>query len=213
MRRNPPNTRLLHAVRLMLSDPWQVVGSAALIVSVLAVAMLFAHARTLNAHSGKHAHDPNLVSIASPNGTTNAPDPVASPTPSPAPSASAAPRTQPLTGAQAAPPSARATARPRPTATPAATNPAPVDSPPKAVLIVTVSGTSISADASGSSDTDSTGIASYLFQFGDGTTAGPGAASVVTHAYPGASSYTVTVFVTDSAGLVSSATKTVTVGP
>jgi parallel beta-helix repeat protein len=92
-----------------------------------------------------------------------------------------------------------------------------VDTPPSAALTVTPpSGTApleITADASGSSDTDSTPIESYTFDFGDHTGAGPGPAASATHTYEQAGTYTVKVTVTDTAGLSSSATTQLTVDP
>jgi PKD repeat protein len=69
----------------------------------------------------------------------------------------------------------------------------------------------VSADASGSSDTDATPISSYRFNFGDGAVVGPQAGSSATHTYTAAGTYTVTVTVTDTAGLSGTATRQVTV--
>jgi parallel beta-helix repeat protein len=99
-------------------------------------------------------------------------------------------------------------------ATVTATSPPP-DSPPAAALSLTPSsGTinlAVTADGSASTDGDLTPIASYAFDFGDGTAVGPqpGAAAVHTYTTPG--TYTVTLTVTDTAGLVASATAQVTV--
>jgi parallel beta-helix repeat protein len=86
---------------------------------------------------------------------------------------------------------------------------APVDSPPAATLSVTpTSGApplAVTADASGSTDTDSTPIASYAFDFGDGTNTGQQAAATANHTYTSAGTYTVVVTVTDTAGLTSTA--------
>ena len=60
--------------------------------------------------------------------------------------------------------------------------------------------TTVTADASGSSDADATGIASYTFDFGDGTTVGPQPASTATHAYRSLGTFHTTVTVTDGAG-------------
>ena len=91
------------------------------------------------------------------------------------------------------------------------------DLPPAAVLSVSpLSGMAplaVSANASGSTDGDLTPIASYRFNFGDGTTVGPQAGATATHTYTTAGSYTVTVTVTDTAGLSSQATTTVNVSP
>jgi parallel beta-helix repeat protein len=91
----------------------------------------------------------------------------------------------------------------------------PQATPPTAVLAVSpTSGPAplaVTADASGSTDT--TGIQSYSFDFGDGTAkVGPQAGATATHTYQAAGTFTVTVTVTDTAGLTSTATKTVSVG-
>ena len=69
----------------------------------------------------------------------------------------------------------------------------------------------MSADASTSTDPDPRPIASYRFDFGDGTpavtTTAPNA--VAQHAYAAAGSYTVSVLVTDTGGLTSTATAAV----
>jgi parallel beta-helix repeat protein len=90
------------------------------------------------------------------------------------------------------------------------------DVPPTAVLSVTPSsGTAplaVTADASGSSDTDATPIASYRFDFGDGSAAvGPQAGATASHTYSQGGTFTVTVTVKDTAGLSSTATSQVTV--
>jgi len=94
----------------------------------------------------------------------------------------------------------------------------PVDLPPTASLNVTpTSGTypvDAIADASGSTDGDVTPIATYRFDFGDGTVVGPQAGATATHTYVASASYSVTVTVTDTGGQSSSVTKVVTVsGP
>jgi parallel beta-helix repeat protein len=92
--------------------------------------------------------------------------------------------------------------------------PAP-DAPPNAALSVAPSsGTAplqATADASGSTDTDATPIASYVFDFGDGSPAvGPQADPTATYTFTATGTYTVTVTVTDTGGLSSSATQQVT---
>ncbi|MGH7741402.1 MAG: PKD domain-containing protein [Candidatus Eiseniibacteriota bacterium] len=86
---------------------------------------------------------------------------------------------------------------------------APPDFPPVASLALSVLAApplTISADASLSSDTDLTPIASYTFDFGDGTpavvTTVPTAVAEHTYAEPG--HYTVSLTVTDSGGHASS---------
>jgi parallel beta-helix repeat protein len=79
------------------------------------------------------------------------------------------------------------------------------DNPPAARLTVQISRLSVAANASGSTDGDATPITSYTFDFGDGSPpVGPQASPTASHTYAAASSYTVTVTVTDTAGLASS---------
>jgi parallel beta-helix repeat protein len=90
------------------------------------------------------------------------------------------------------------------------------DAPPTARLSVTPSSApvnaQVTADASASTDPDATPIASYDFDFGDGTPAtGPQTQGAASHAYNTPGTYTVTVTVTDTAGLTDRATDTVTV--
>ncbi len=93
------------------------------------------------------------------------------------------------------------------------------DAPPAAALTVSpASGPvplAVTADASGSTDTDATPIATYTFDFGDGATVGPQAGPTATHTYNAAGTFVVTVTVRDTAGLASSAGAqvTVTAGP
>lgn len=78
---------------------------------------------------------------------------------------------------------------------------------PKAAFAATPTGLDVALDASGSSDSDGT-IASYAWDFGDGTPAGQGATA--THTYAAAGDYTVKLTVTDNAGATATTTKTVT---
>lgn len=91
-----------------------------------------------------------------------------------------------------------------------------VDASPTASLAVSPSsGTSplvVTANASGSSDTDGTPIAGYRFDFGDGGTAGPQGAATASHTYTAPGTYNLTVSVTDTAGLTTSTAKQVSVG-
>jgi parallel beta-helix repeat protein len=86
--------------------------------------------------------------------------------------------------------------------------------PPAAALTVTpASGLApllITANAGGSTDPQGQSL-TYAFDFGDGATAGPQAASTATHTYTTAGTYTVKVTVTDTSGLSATSTKVVTV--
>jgi PKD repeat protein len=90
------------------------------------------------------------------------------------------------------------------------------DSPPSAALTVSpASGEAplaMTADASRSSDDDGSPIATYTFDFGDGSApTGPQPAPRASHTYPRAGSYTAKVTVKDTAGLSTTATQPVTV--
>jgi parallel beta-helix repeat protein len=91
----------------------------------------------------------------------------------------------------------------------------PVDYPPNAALVVSPTAGEVppaflvTADASGSSDPDQTGLASFTVDFGDGTVVGPQSSPRVDHAYSSAGTFTVTASVRDQAGQVSTASRTV----
>jgi parallel beta-helix repeat protein len=89
------------------------------------------------------------------------------------------------------------------------------DLPPVARLTVTpTSGRRplpVLANASASTDTDGTPIATYRFDFGDGSIVGPQAGPTASHTYTTAKTFKVTVTVTDTAGLSSTATQMVQV--
>jgi parallel beta-helix repeat protein len=88
-----------------------------------------------------------------------------------------------------------------------------IETGPTAQLSVTpTSGTAplkVTADASGS--TDAMPIATYTFDFGDGTVVGPQAGATATHTYTLVGPHTVVVTVTDMAGISATATADVTV--
>jgi PKD repeat protein len=85
------------------------------------------------------------------------------------------------------------------------------DRPPTAAFTAPptlVAGTPASFDASGSKDPDGT-IASYSWEFGDGTATQTG--ETTSHSYTAAGEYTVTLRVTDDAGETTGVSRTVTV--
>jgi parallel beta-helix repeat protein len=89
------------------------------------------------------------------------------------------------------------------------------DAPPTASLTVAPSSGAINltvtADGSASTDTDATPIASYTFDFGDGSApTGPQTNPKATHTYTTVGTYTVTMTVKDTAALASAATAQVT---
>lgn len=73
----------------------------------------------------------------------------------------------------------------------------PPNQAPVAAFTSTVSNLSVAFDGSGSTDSDGT-VASYAWDFGDGTT---GTGVTPTHAYGSAGNFTVTLTVTDNLGL------------
>jgi uncharacterized protein YjiK/PKD repeat protein len=90
------------------------------------------------------------------------------------------------------------------------------DRAPTAALIVSPTTSParvpVTADASGSTDVDSTPIGDYTFTFGDGSApVGPQAAPTTTHTYSNPGTYTVTVTVRDTGGLTGSTTTTATI--
>ncbi len=87
------------------------------------------------------------------------------------------------------------------------TNLPPANQAPVAAFVSTATGLSVSFDGTGSTDADGT-IASYLWDFGDGSTA---TTATPQRTYAVAGSYTVTLTVADNAGAVHSASKAITV--
>ncbi|MCW2527231.1 MAG: hypothetical protein JWM76_2091 [Pseudonocardiales bacterium] len=85
---------------------------------------------------------------------------------------------------------------------------APANVSPTASFTTTVSGLTVSSDASASADSDGS-IASYAWTYGDNSPAGTGKTN--DHTYTAAGTYTVTLTVTDNAGATGTTTRLVTV--
>lgn len=81
---------------------------------------------------------------------------------------------------------------------------------PVASVTTTVNGLSVAADSAGSNDPDGT-IASYSWDFGDGSAAVTGA--MASHTYASAGTYTVTLTVVDNRGGSATASQAVSVQP
>jgi PKD repeat protein len=74
-----------------------------------------------------------------------------------------------------------------------------------------VSALTVTADASGSTDTDQTPILKVIFNFGDGTVVTAQSGITATHTYSSPGTYTVAVAVIDTAHLSTTVSATVTV--
>jgi PKD repeat protein len=85
---------------------------------------------------------------------------------------------------------------------------APVNQPPVARFTASPTGLAVSADATASSDPDGT-VASYAWDFGDGTAAGSG--SRPSHTYAASGTYPVRLVVTDDRGATGTVSHDVTV--
>jgi chitodextrinase len=83
-----------------------------------------------------------------------------------------------------------------------------VNRAPVAVISWTVSGLTVNFSGTSSSDPDGGTMASYAWNFGNGST---GSGATVAHTYPTAGTYTVTLKVTDALGGTGTTTQTVTV--
>lgn len=204
--------RLGRWIRLTLLDPWQLVGSTLLIVAVFGFTIMVGLARRALPPTGGPAQAVTVAAPAS-SPSSRAPSPASSPAPQP--SLQVQPVTAPTAPAQSASPTAKPQAsvsppaRPTPTPAPSA---AAVDYPPTVVLSVSLYGPvplRVIADATGSTDPDATGIARFVFDFGDGFTVQAGGTAV--HTYSTAGTFTVRVTATDTAGFSATTTREITV--
>src|SRR5439155_17445256 len=85
--------RLRHWVRQNLFDPWQVLGTAGLVVGIFALGLLAVNARELGRSTGQTIHDVQTpVSQPLRIDPSNEPSPAPAPAPVPQPSGHAAPK-------------------------------------------------------------------------------------------------------------------------
>jgi hypothetical protein len=183
-------------------------------VLVVAIALpFFVFTRIEHAHRVASPQPATMAPSGQVRAVTTTPDPTA-------PVLSAPPQ-----AASKATPSARPSAKPvtvpppsvptNPTSAPTST-PTPVpDLAPVGVLTLSVTSVpvplTVVADASGSTDTDQTPIATVIFDFGDGTIVTARSGMTATHTYANPGTYTVAVAVIDTAHLSSTVSATVTV--
>ena len=194
-------------------DPWPIFATLMLVVFVTAFGFVIAQGRHVPRSSNKPTLPNTSLLSASPQPSIDAsasPNPSSTTGPSP-PDQQAGPLVaQPYAAPSVTPRPSHVAPRPTPTTKPTAT-----DHPPTAILNVTPAAgkaaLTVTADASFSWDGDATRIASYQFVWGDGLSTAPQSNPTATHQYTVPGSYTLSVIVTDSAGLSSSAPATVTV--
>lgn len=211
LRRDRPG--LWRSIRLTLTDPWQLFGTVGLIAMAFAFVVLLGNTRHPGPQSSRTGQLVTIVVTPSPQPLLHGPTASATPI-----GASSVQASQPANSRPRSSPSRS----PRPTATnkpTARASPTPTASriPPLAVLhLGPLSGNTpllVTADAGGSRATAGSTIATYVFDFGDGSSVSPQSAPVATHLYSAAGVYTVTLTVTDASGLSSKDTASVTVAP
>ena len=197
------------------------IGATVLVVAITLPFFVFTRAEHLHRLGAKATPTPHVaveavITTADPTAGAPSPTTQASPTASPTavPTAAAKKPVVHPTNPPASPTSAPTS--PTPTDTPSPTPTPGPDAPPVAQLAVSPSSgpapLTVTADATGSSDTDQTPITEVVFDFGDGTpkvTLQSGMTE--THTYTTAGPYTVTLLVIDTARLSSTVSTTVTV--
>jgi len=186
-------------------------------VLVVAIALpFFVFTRMEHAHRTPAQRPPAAAASAQVRAVTTTPDPTAPVLSAPPQAASKAtasgrPSAKPVV---VPPPSVRATPTDAPASTPTSTPTPTPDFAPVGVLTLSVSSVSaltVTADASGSTDTDQTPIAKVIFNFGDGTVVTAPSGMTATHTYSSPGTYTVAVAVIDTAHLSTTVSATVTV--
>jgi PKD repeat protein len=199
------------------------IGATVLVVAITLPFFVFARAEHLQRAGAKHS------TVTTPRARVQAvittPAPIAlTPSPmTPTPSPSSPPLARATASAKRAivhptnPPTVPST--PSPTSSPSpivspTASPTP-DAPPVAQLALSATAgpapLTVTADASGSTDTDQTPIAEVIFDFGDGTIVTVQSGRTATHTYTSAGTYTLAVAVIDTARLSSTVSTTVTV--
>jgi len=193
------------------------IGATVLVVAIALPFFVFTRAEL--AHRAGAARSVVATPSAQRQAVITAVDPTPTPSPSPTPqvlpskaAAAAAPVVKQVTPHPTSVPTSPTSA---PTIAPTATPTPGPDSPPVAVLAITyeTAPLTITADASGSTDTDQTPIAQVIVNFGDGSSVAAQSDRKATHTYSKAGTYIVAVAVIDTAHLSSTITTTVTVLP
>jgi PKD domain len=195
------------------------IGATVLIVAIALPFFVFTRAEHLHRANAQNGLTPSATTLLQGVGPTSDPSNDPPSTPGGSPSAKVLPLTATSPSSRArATTSARPRAAPtsKPAATPTSTPSLGPDLPPTpALTLSTNSGAApldVTADASGSSDTDQTPIAQIFFDFGDGSGAiVANSAGTATHTYSSPGTYIVTVSVIDTAKNAATATVTVTV--
>ena len=191
------------------------IGATVLLVAI--ALPFFVFTRMQHPHRAGAPRPVAVTPSAQVQAVTTTPDPTAPVASSPPQAASKA---TPSTRPPAKPPTVRppgVATRPTSaaTGTPSSTPPpAPDFAPVGAVTLSVSSGPAplpVTADASGSNDTDQTPIAKVVFNFGDGTIVTAPSGMTATHTYSIPGTYTVAVAVIDTARLSSTVSDTVTV--